>query len=439
MIINMKTIKWELTPYCNLSCRHCGAKAEKKRRVLSLEENKIIANMLKEQGVTSIRFITKETCMYSEWVKLFEYISSLGIHIILITNGTLLGMIELDKLYDFTIDLVAISLEGITSDSNDYIRGAGTFQKVMKVFENLEFLNKKHGFELPVGIQLNLTDKSISEIDNMLNFFNGLPINLLSIGSVIETGNAKYNNSICLEHDVVVEAAYELIKQYEKIDKKRFLLAWKLFSTYEIVYVNLMFNTDFLPTIPKCSVTDSLYEVMSDGSLCRCNLLEDETVIDDEDLSAGSIYDYRLDTKSIAPEKIEKWLNYKNNGFCLQCIYRKECNLCLLTSQRAKELVVQKNICQKYWGKIRDVKMDFLTGKIRLTFNSHTVVKEYENYTKIINPFMGEKNFYAEERAVIDALKNQQYKIDFFRYERVVEKLLYGDALKILKGGDYKI
>lgn len=52
----MQTIKWELTPYCNLHCRHCGAESKHKRKILSLEENKIIANMLKEQGVTSIRF-----------------------------------------------------------------------------------------------------------------------------------------------------------------------------------------------------------------------------------------------------------------------------------------------------------------------------------------------------------------------------------------------
>ena len=111
----MQTIKWELTPYCNLHCRHCGAESKHKRKILSLEENKIIANMLKEQGVTSIRFITKETCMYPHWLDLFDYISEMGIRIMLITNGTLLTESILERLYACNIDLIAISLEGISS------------------------------------------------------------------------------------------------------------------------------------------------------------------------------------------------------------------------------------------------------------------------------------------------------------------------------------
>lgn len=430
----MNTIKWELTPYCNLQCKHCGAKSEKKRRVLNLEENKIIANMLRELGVTSIRFITKETCMYPDWIKLFEYVSSLGIHITLITNGTLLSKDELDKLYDFTIDLVAISLEGITHESNDYIRGDGVFQKIMEVFGNINLLNKKHGFELPVGVQLNLTDKNISEAGNMIEFFNKLPINLLSIGSVIATGNAKNNGSICLEHEIVTQSAYKLIDQYEKLSEKRFLLTWKLFSTYEMVYVNLIYDTDYLPTIHKCSVTDSLFEVMSDGSLCRCNLLEDEGVIDEKELNAGSIYEYQLEKNNISPEKVNKWLAYKNNGFCLQCVYRKECNLCLLISQREKDLIIQKSICEKYYKKIEEIKIKCLEGKCKLSFNNHTVVKQYDGCTKVINPFMGEMTFYGDESVVVVALKKEDYTIDLRRYEKLIEKLLYSDTLKILKG-----
>lgn len=99
-----------------------------------------------------------------------------------------------------------------------------------------------------------------------------------------------------------------------------------------------------LPTVHKCSVVDSLFEVMSDGSLCRCNLLEDEGVISDEDLSAGSIYDYDVNSEAVSEDKVEKWLGYRNSGFCQKCFFREDCNLCLLTSQRSEELSEQKNM-----------------------------------------------------------------------------------------------
>lgn len=171
----MQTIKWELTPYCNLHCRHCGAESKHKRKILSLEENKIIANMLKEQGVTSIRFITKETCMYPHWLDLFDYISEMGIRIMLITNGTLLTESILERLYACNIDLIAISLEGISSKTNDYVRGEGVFERIMTMMDIVRKMNHKYGYDLPVGIQLNLTQMNWCEVDDMIDFCNSLP------------------------------------------------------------------------------------------------------------------------------------------------------------------------------------------------------------------------------------------------------------------------
>ena len=168
----MQTIKWELTPYCNLHCRHCGAKSGYKRKVLNLEENKIIANMLKEQGVRIIRFITKETCMYPHWLDLFDYISEIGIRIMLITNGTLFTESILKRLYNCNIDLIAISLEGISSKTNNYVRSEGVFERIMVLMDKLREMNQKYGYDLPVGIQLNLTQMNLCEVDNMINFFN---------------------------------------------------------------------------------------------------------------------------------------------------------------------------------------------------------------------------------------------------------------------------
>ena len=431
----MQTIKWELTPYCNLHCRHCGAKSGYKRKVLNLEENKVIANMLKEQGVRIIRFITKETCMYPHWLDLFDYISEIGIRIMLITNGTLFTESILKRLYNCNIDLIAISLEGISSKTNNYVRSEGVFERIMVLMDKLREMNQKYGYDLPVGIQLNLTQMNLCEVDNMINFFNSLPINVLSIGSIIVTGNAKFNREICLEHEWAVSAAYKIIEDYQKVEKKQFLLNFKLFSTYETIYINLIKNTDFLPTIHKCSVVDSLFEIMSDGSLCRCNLLEDEGVISDEDLNAGSIYDCDIDSENVSEDKVEKWLVYRNSGFCTKCFFRENCNLCLLTSQRAKELSKQKRICEEYYNKIMELKKMVYKGKFSFGINEHTFVKEYKNYIKLTNAFSGDITFYGKDYRGIKLLMQTESLCvsDLEKHEALIDQLLLYDMLKINK------
>ena len=379
MVKKMQTIKWELTPYCNLHCKHCGAESQYKRDILDIEENKIIANMLKEKGVKCIRFITKETCMYPGWLDLFDYISGLGIRIMLITNGTLLTEEALHRLYACNIDLIAISLEGISGDTNDYVRGKGALEPVMYIMDKVKKLNDNYGYDLPVGVQLNLTQKNLCEVDAIIDFFSSLPINVLSIGSVVATGNAKFNRDICLDHGQAVSAAYRIIEAYQKLEKKKFLLNFKLFSTYETIYTNLIFNIGLLPTVHKCSVIDSLFEIMSDGSLCRCNLLEDENVISDEDLKAGSIYDYNFENEIVDDGKVEKWLSYKNSGFCKECYFHDGCNLCILTSQRKDELLKQKKICKDYYKKIMELKEEVYSGKFLFRINNRTVIKEFEN------------------------------------------------------------
>lgn len=431
----MQTIKWELTPYCNLHCRHCGAESKHKRKILSLEENKIIANMLKEQGGTSIRFITKETCMYPHWLDLFDYISEMGIRIMLITNGTLLTESILERLYACNIDLIAISLEGISSKTNDYVRGEGVFERIMTMMDIVRKMNHKYGYDLPVGIQLNLTQMNLCEVDDMIDFCNSLPINVLSIGSVIATGNAKFNREICLEHKQAVSAAYKIIENYQKIEKKQFFLNFKLFSTYETIYANLINNTELLPTVHKCSVVDSLFEVMSDGSLCRCNLLEDEGVISDEDLSAGSIYDYDVNSEAVSEDKVEKWLGYRNSGFCQKCFFREDCNLCLLTSQRSEELSEQKKICEEYYNKIMALKEMVYEGKCLFGINERTFVKEYKDYMKLTNAFSGDVTFYGKDCDVIRLLMQTESVTDLEKYEELIVRLLLYDMLKIKNKG----
>lgn len=93
---------------------------------------------------------------------------------------------------------VAISLEGVSSKSNDEIRGKGSFKSAIK---GLKLLNDSMLLmEKPsvISIQMTINKYNYSELDGILYFFDKFNINSLSVGTISNSGNAEDNQHIIL-------------------------------------------------------------------------------------------------------------------------------------------------------------------------------------------------------------------------------------------------
>lgn len=133
-------LKWDLEDSCNLRCKHCIVGTTSYPPSISLEKAKKVIDKCHESGVDNIVLSTKEPFMYPYITEVIDYCSLYKIKIAIITNGTLIDEKKLKNLLDNseTINYIAFSLEGVSPETNDFVRGEGVFEKVMSVVSKID-------------------------------------------------------------------------------------------------------------------------------------------------------------------------------------------------------------------------------------------------------------------------------------------------------------
>ncbi len=129
---------------CNLRCRHCFISCAPDNHAfwfLSRSQVREALDASRELGVKEYYFTGGEPFMNREIEGILEDTLALGPATVL-TNGTLLPprrtreLRRLSEASDYTLEL-RVSLDGVTAEMNDPIRGEGTFERCMEGVGNL--------------------------------------------------------------------------------------------------------------------------------------------------------------------------------------------------------------------------------------------------------------------------------------------------------------
>jgi AdoMet-dependent heme synthase len=129
---------------CNLECGHCLVSANPRNKthlMMSLEEVKRHLKDAEDLGVREFYFTGGEPFMNRDMLGILEETLKVGPANVL-TNGTFIDdrlAARLRALYDaspYSLEL-RISLDGTTQETNDPIRGAGTFERILRGIKNL--------------------------------------------------------------------------------------------------------------------------------------------------------------------------------------------------------------------------------------------------------------------------------------------------------------
>jgi mycofactocin biosynthetic radical S-adenosylmethionine protein MftC len=126
-------VTWEITEACNLSCRHClsaDLRAEQ-RGELTFAECRRIVDDLAAADVFQINFGGGEPFLRSDFLALLAYAEGKGITTCVSTNGTLLDDDLVERLAAMDGLFLQVSLDGAAAATNDSIRGAGTFARIL--------------------------------------------------------------------------------------------------------------------------------------------------------------------------------------------------------------------------------------------------------------------------------------------------------------------
>jgi radical SAM protein with 4Fe4S-binding SPASM domain len=137
----------ELTLKCNLRCLHCGSTAGKARiEELSSEQWLEVIRDLADLGCEEVCVLGGEPLVLKAWQDIAEEICSLGMSLVLITNGWLIEPEVISRLKQLSrLDRIGVSLDGATAETHDRIRGrAGSFDRALKALWSL----RDAGFEV---------------------------------------------------------------------------------------------------------------------------------------------------------------------------------------------------------------------------------------------------------------------------------------------------
>ncbi len=138
-----RQVEIQTTFACNLNCIHCSAANFKPTPdMLTLADFREIARQCKQYKVPMVSFTGGEPLFdprIEDIIRCFDTKSTL---ISITTNGTLLTPERAKRLKAIGVDSFVISLDGPDPETNDPIRGEGTFEKIMDALQ----VAKSHGF-----------------------------------------------------------------------------------------------------------------------------------------------------------------------------------------------------------------------------------------------------------------------------------------------------
>jgi mycofactocin radical SAM maturase len=154
------TVTWEITAGCNLTCIHCLSSSGKRRPgELTLDEARSVVHQLADCEVFQIHFGGGEPFMYPGFMALVELAHKRELVMCISTNGTLIKPELARRLSQFDSLYFQVSLDGATAETNDGIRGRGSYSRALRGLEALA----SEGLELSVNCVL--TRSNFAQLD----------------------------------------------------------------------------------------------------------------------------------------------------------------------------------------------------------------------------------------------------------------------------------
>lgn len=163
----------DLTNHCNERCIHCYHPFDQYdySKEMSFEDVCQLVDRLEELGVFSLVLSGGEALLRKDIFDIMEYISNKGMMITLFTNGVLLTEETVQKLHQYRIKLISISLYADIPEVHDKITAIkGSFERTLEGINRL----KEHGipFELKCVVLAENADRveQIREFGKKINY-----------------------------------------------------------------------------------------------------------------------------------------------------------------------------------------------------------------------------------------------------------------------------
>ena len=154
-------LTWELTYACNLQCVHClSSSGRRDPRELTTEECEAVIDELQRMQVFYINIGGGEPTIRKDFWHLVRYAVDHGVGVKFSTNGSGIDAEVAEQLAESDYVDVQISIDGADADTNDHVRGEGSFATAVQAMEHLNAAGFE-GFKISVV----MTRHNIPQVD----------------------------------------------------------------------------------------------------------------------------------------------------------------------------------------------------------------------------------------------------------------------------------
>ncbi len=154
-------LTWELTYACNLQCVHClSSSGRRDPRELTTEECEAVIDELQRMQVFYINIGGGEPTIRKDFWHLVRYAVEHGVGVKFSTNGSGIDAEVAEQLAESDYVDVQISIDGADAETNDHVRGAGSFATAVQAMGHLQAAGFE-GFKISVV----MTRHNIPQVD----------------------------------------------------------------------------------------------------------------------------------------------------------------------------------------------------------------------------------------------------------------------------------
>ncbi|MBM3245629.1 MAG: radical SAM protein, partial [Candidatus Omnitrophica bacterium] len=154
-----------------------------------------IVSQVNDLGVKHVIFSGGEPLLRHDLPQIIEFAIKSGIKMVdIITNGILLDEAIIKKLIGLRLNHITVSLDGL-KETNNQIRGKGSFEKSASNIDILNFYKKKLNSSFPtLGINFTIMDKNILDIPAIIEFARSKQCNVIVFQPVLFSNTRMHEN-----------------------------------------------------------------------------------------------------------------------------------------------------------------------------------------------------------------------------------------------------
>jgi len=179
------TLHLSVTRVCQLHCAHCFASGEMSGEAgepLSRRELESLFDQAAAMGCMRIALTGGEPLLRPDFFTLVDAVSARGIDVCLTTNGMAIDRDTARALEERRFAWINVSLDGAGPETNDAVRGKGTFERVTgNIRRHLKW-------RVPFGLSVTMTRQNLEELERLPKLARGLGAGVLLMRPLYPSG-----------------------------------------------------------------------------------------------------------------------------------------------------------------------------------------------------------------------------------------------------------